>query len=486
MNNQNNFIGKRGYSLYKDKLTSKQINKIKKDCMVKPFIPKSNIQIFTPTFPIYRESKLRLYVPRYYGIEHYGDVENNISKGDKINIEFNGKLRDYQTNIVKKYVNYVGDSGGGLLEVDTGLGKTVIALNIISEIKYKTLIIVHKEFLMTQWIERIEEFLPGTRVGKIQGKTIDIEDKDIVIGMLQSLSMKDYDNNLFSSFGLCVIDEVHHLGAEVFSQALFKVVTNYTLGLSATMQRKDGLTKVFQMFLGNIIHTEKRDTSKANVLVQGIQYKVNDDEFNETILDSRGNAQYSTMISKLCSYNRRSELIVKIVDHLIKNGGDKRQIMILGHNKVLLHYLYDSLKNKNIANGSIGYYMGGMKQDELKESETKQVIIGTYSMASEGLDIKTLNTLIMATPKSDIVQTVGRILRSDFHQPLVVDLIDSHDVFKRQYYTRNRFYKKQNYKVEKYTSDEYFEKSFKNNNTLVDGDKEQDPDKGPGKCLIRI
>ena len=408
-----------------------------------------------------------------------------MSKGDKININFTGKLRDYQTNIVKKYVNYVGESGGGLLEVDTGLGKTVIALNIISKIKYKTLIIVHKEFLMTQWIERIEEFLPGTRVGKLQGKTIDIEDKDIVIGMLQSLSMKDYDNNLFSSFGLCIIDEVHHLGAEVFSQALFKVVTNYTLGLSATMQRKDGLTKVFQMFMGNIIHTEKRDTSKANVLVQGIQYKVNDPDFNETILDSRGNAQYSTMISKLCSYNRRSELIIKIVDHLIKNGGDKRQIMILGHNKVLLHYLYDSLINKNIANGSIGYYMGGMKQSQLKESETKQVIIGTYSMASEGLDIKTLNTLIMATPKSDIVQTVGRILRSDFHQPLVVDLIDSHDVFKRQYYTRNRFYKKQNYKVEKYTSDEYFEHSFKNINNNEDID-EDEPDKGPGKCLIRI
>ena len=251
------------------------------------------------------------------------------------------------------------------------------------------------------------------------------------------------------------------------------------------MQRKDGLTKVFQMFMGNIIHTEKRDTSKANVLVQGIQYKVNDPDFNETILDSRGNAQYSTMISKLCSYNRRSELIIKIVDHLIKNGGDKRQIMILGHIKVLLHYLYDSLINKNIANGSIGYYMGGMKQSQLKESETKQVIIGTYSMASEGLDIKTLNTLIMATPKSDIVQTVGRILRSDFHQPLVVDLIDSHDVFKRQYYTRNRFYKKQNYKVEKYTSDEYFEHSFKNINNNEDID-EDEPDKGPGKCLIRI
>ena len=148
--------------------------------------------------------------------------------------------------------------GGGLLEIDTGLGKTVIALNILTKLNVKTLIIVHKEFLMNQWIERIEEFIPTAKVGKIQGSKKDIEGKEIVIGMLQSLSMKDYDYELFNSFGLTIIDEVHHMGAEVFSQALYKVVTKYMLGLSATMDRKDGLTSVFKMFIGDIIHKEKK------------------------------------------------------------------------------------------------------------------------------------------------------------------------------------------------------------------------------------
>merc|ERR1712127_178315 len=129
----------------------------------------------------------------------------------------------------------------------------ICALNIISRLKTKTLIIVHKEFLLRQWIERIEQFLPDAKVGKIQAKVIDIDDKDIVICMLQSLSMKDYPKDMFRSFGFTICDECHHIGAEVFSRSLLKVVTKYMLGLSATMKRKDGLTKVIKWFLGDIV-----------------------------------------------------------------------------------------------------------------------------------------------------------------------------------------------------------------------------------------
>ena len=69
--------------------------------------------------------------------------------------------------------------------------------------------------------------------------------------MLQSLSMKEYPEDQFSSFGLTLVDEVHHISAEVFVRALQNIVTMYTLGLSATMNRKDGLSKVFKLFLGD-------------------------------------------------------------------------------------------------------------------------------------------------------------------------------------------------------------------------------------------
>ena len=96
---------------------------------------------------------------------------------------------------------------------------------------------------------------------------MDVEDKDIVICMLQSLSMKDYPSEIFSDFGFAIYDEVHHLGAEVFSRAFFKLTTEYSLGLSATMKRKDGLSKVLNWFLGNVVCKVERK-GEDNVLVK--------------------------------------------------------------------------------------------------------------------------------------------------------------------------------------------------------------------------
>jgi superfamily II DNA or RNA helicase len=122
-----------------------------------------------------------------------------------------------------------------------------------------------------------------------------------------------------------------------------------------------------------------------------------------------------------------------------------QQVMILAHNKNLLKYLHDAIAHRNIA--TVGYYIGRMKEYALKETESKKVVIATYAMASEALDIKTLTTLIMATPKTDIEQSVGRILREKHSSPIVVDIIDSHDLFKNQWRKRKTFYKKENYKI---------------------------------------
>lgn len=330
---------------------------------------------------------------------------------------------------------------------------TVLSLNICAQLKKKTLIIVHKEFLMNQWIERIEQFIPATRVGKIQGQIVDIENKDIVLCMLQSLSMKDYPAQLFDSFGLTIIDEVHHIGSEVFSRALFKLVTKYTLGLSATMNRKDGTTKIFKMFLGGVIYKGVRDKDDS-VNVRAIEYVSMDDDFNTVEYDFRGNPAYSTMISKLCTYNHRTEFVLKVIqDTLIENS--HQQIMVIAHNKNVLKYIHDAVMHRNIA--TVGYYVGGMKEAALKETESKQIVITTYSMASEALDIKTLTTLFMVTPKTEIEQTVGRILRAKnaHSNPLVFDIIDQHEPFQNQWKKRQTFYKKQGYKIIGCSSNKY-------------------------------
>ena len=441
----NTYLGQKGYTIPKNELSIEKQVQIRNDLMIKPFVMGAPFND-TKIFPAYRESPSKFYVPHYYGVENFGTPKQyKIPEGLNIDLEFNGQLRDYQEPVVNKFIKHCLDVkyGGGLLELYCAWGKTSASLNIITKLKKKTIVIVHKEFLMNQWIERIQQFLPGARVGKIQGPIIDIDNKDIVIAMLQSLSMKDYPASVFESFGFTIIDEVHHISSEVFSNSLFKLVTKYMLGLSATMNRKDGTTPVFKMFLGDVIFKSKRDNDRA-VTVRAIEYYVDDDDFNEVKLDYRGKPQYSTMISKLCEYNRRSEFILNVLSDMLKENSDQ-QIMILAHNKNLLKYLHDAIAHRNIA--TVGYYIGGMKESALKETESKKVVIATYAMAAEALDIKTLTTLIMATPKTDIEQSVGRILREKHSSPIVVDIVDSHDLFKNQWRKRKTFYKKENYKI---------------------------------------
>jgi superfamily II DNA or RNA helicase len=125
-------------------------------------------------------------------------------------------LRDYQIEIVDKYINYVSNpicsgssnnGSGGILEVPCGRGKTIMALKIISELKKKTLIIVHKEFLMNQWIERIEEFLPGARIGKIQAQVF--ENCSLPIRCTSSIIVNPKHENVSDgysiSYNVCII-----------------------------------------------------------------------------------------------------------------------------------------------------------------------------------------------------------------------------------------------------------------------------------------
>ena len=442
------YIGKKGYSVHKNTLTQTEMYELRNELTVKPNSGMPGYAC-SVSYPVYRESTNKIYIPRHFGIEKYGSVSKiNISKGETININFKGSLFDYQTNIVNKYIDHVSTSGGGLLDVEPGKGKTVMALNIISKLKKKTLVVVHKSFLMNQWKERINQFLPNAKVGFIQGKTIDIEDKDIVIGMLQTLSTKEFSEDIINEFGLTVYDECHHLSAEVFSQVMIRINTNYILGLSGTMTRKDGLTKVFKWFIGPIVHKEKSE-NQEEVLIKALYFEDPfNDEYNTVETDFKGNPQYSKMISKICSNDNRTSMILNVIQYELKDNYEQ-QIMILAHNKSLIQELYDKIQQFE---RSVGLYIGGMKEEQLKDSENKKIIIATYAMASEGLDIKTLTTLCMATPKTDVCQSVGRILRSKHKQPLVIDIIDNQDIFQKQFKKRKTYYNKKKYKIQKYNN----------------------------------
>ena len=440
------FIGKKGFILNKSFFEEEELENIRNELNVTPFTAMDYGTAEKP-FKVYRENSTHLYIPKIFGIEKFGNPSNNsLPIGENINIKFNLSLKDEQKIPAEKTLEAYHEKGGGILSLPCGFGKTILGLYFISKLSKKTLIIVHKEFLMNQWIERINYALPDAKIGIIQGTKCEIEDKDIIIGMLQTLSMKELSKDTFDDIGHVIIDECHRIPSKIFMRTLFKINCNYMLGLSATPNRKDGCTKILKWFIGDVIYNAK---SKEKNIVKVDRYIIEseDENYNKELLNFRGQVQMATMVNQIVMYLKRTKMLVKKIKEDVNNN-ENRQFLILSDRKQQLEDFYKLFKEEGIE--SIGYYVGGMKKKDLKESESCKILLGTYPMANEGLDIPSLNGLVLATPKSDIIQTVGRICRVKHEniQPLIIDAVDNFSIFERQGKKRLDLYKKNKYEVE--------------------------------------
>lgn len=322
---------------------------------------------------------------------------------------------------------------------------TVLALYIIAQIKKKAMIVVHKEFLLDQWKERISQFLPSARVGYIKGPLCDVIDKDIIIGSLQSLSMKEYDASVFAGIAVCVYDEIHHTAAQVFSRIFRKLTTKYSLGLSATVTRKDGLTKVFKWFVGDIVFKGAKKRDNMKVIVK--EYYDPCHEYCRELKMFNKQPNMPRMLNNICNFLPRTRFIVQCLKEVLETEGG-RKVLILSDRRNHLETFNKVLTENGIESG---FYYGGLKQEVLQESEKKQVLLGTYAYVSEGFDLPGLNTMILASPKSDVIQSVGRILRDKpecrQYQALVIDIIDNFSIFPNQGKKRLKYYDSQDYDV---------------------------------------
>ncbi len=443
------YIGKRGYIIRKNKFKDEEIEELKKELHVKPNVhgDYGGGADSAEPYDVFLENDNKIYIPKFYGIEKFGSVPiecNTTPAGRDINLEFNLQLRPEQKVPAEKVMEAYYNRGGGILSLYCGAGKTILALYFISQLKKKTMVIVHKEFLMNQWKERIEFALPGAKVGIIQANKCDT-DCDIVIAMLQTLSMKPFPRETFDDIGHVIIDECHRIPSKVFSRALFKINCPYMLGLSATPNRKDGLTKVLKWFIGDIIYSLKARKERSIVEVERLLCESELDEYNKEVTGYNGNVQIATMINNICGYYKRTFMYMKrVVDELNKHPS--RQILILSDRKQHLLDMEKCALQMGVT--SIGYYVGGMKEKDLKKSESCRLLLGTFPMANEGLDIKSLNGLVIASPKSDIIQTVGRILRQKHDiNPLIIDIVDQFSVFSSQAKKRFEFYRKNKYQI---------------------------------------
>lgn len=489
-------ITSRGYAILKSHLTEEQTQFLRKELTVAPKVvekfARGNI-----AFPIYLESSTRFYVPRQWGIEQYGEPEANIvSDGIDLpsTVEFVGTPYPYQEAIIDTFID---KGANGLICVPCGRGKTFMALCAAVTIGKRFLIVVDKEFLANQWKGEIERYIRGASVGILQGDTqqigneiitekeytipelkqmarnaglkvggtrevlqkrlidagIDITPKskkvdyDITICMLQTVCQRDFPAGTFDDYGLTIFDECHHLGAQHFSRVMTKIQTQWQLGLSATPDRDDGLTKVFEYFLGRPVYQERTREPDPTVIVEAFWYTDPDPAYAEPPVNWRGEVVTARLMTQVVNCKRRTAQIINRLHELASDP--LRKILILSERRAHLEELHDDPK---LARFTRGYYIGGMRQDILdRNAETCQILFATYAMASEAMNIKALNAMIMASPRKKVEQSTGRILRirPEHRQvePLIIDVIDQHDMYQNQWYQRARYYKQCKYTV---------------------------------------
>lgn len=452
-----NILSNKGYKIPLSDISSKKLESIMKELTVTPNTMMSNNKDDENTsFTLYKLNEKYITVPKYYGIEKFGKPETIKYNPIKSEMKFILELRDYQIPIVNKCMEHLNEHGGGLLSLPCGLGKTALGLKMACNLGYKTLVVVHKSFLLDQWKDRISQFT-NAKIGIIRQNTIDVENKDIVIAMLQSLAKVEYPDSLFEEFNTVVFDETHNMSSKVFSQVLARLCCEYTIGLSATPKRSDGCEYVFKYHIGDIVYQSSSKRKGLHPIIQTIQ--VNSKEYKEiSILNKftgQNQIQFTSMLSELIDMEKRNRLIIEITKNLVKV--DNRRILILSDRRQHVIALKTSLDNDQDVTFTSGLFLGQMKQVELERSKSSQVILATFSAFGEGVSEKDLDTLILITPKKFIghlknttknesgklEQIVGRIFRKDHldKHPLIIDLQDNFSVYKSQSAQRNTFYK---------------------------------------------
>ena len=367
-------ISKHSYSLAKEDLTPIELISLKKELVAKPLqsdSPNSFGKAKDINFGVFKETKTRIHIPKMYGILKFGKA-SKVSKnyqGHNTHVEFKGELYSRQLEPSESLYNACVTKGGGILNIPTGFGKTTIALHTLTRLKRCTLIIVNKISLLNQWVEEIKRFVPDAKIGIIQGQKFDTENKDIVIGMLQSMTQIEYPEKVYEPFGTVIVDECHNTSTKLFSQIFYKVCCKYSIGLSATPNRGDGCEYVFKWHLGDLVHSNVIPQRKGNIpIIKSIKLKSDDYQEISSINNGKKQIQFTSMISDLVLMQERNKVIVDTVKELADSG---RKVLLMSDRRNHIEILHNLLLNDDVS-FTFGKFMGSMKLKDLNYTKDRK------------------------------------------------------------------------------------------------------------------
>ncbi len=386
-------------------------------------------------------------VPKMYGMRYIraNDLpfEDRQKEGESVpQISFSGSLRDIQAEPVQKTIRALETIQGGVMSLYCGFGKTTCSLAISCHFKKKTIILVHTTALLEQWKERIEQFVANASVGVLQRDRVDVHGRSHVIALMQSVSRRTYPREVLDSFGLMIVDEAHHVCAAQLSRCVTKIGCKLRLGLSATPVRKDGMTQFLFDSIGPICAKVVREYEEVCVDIVSVASGPSNMVYMRR--NGKQSPNIARMINNLCDTRDvagefRTKLVVKAVVQALT---EDRHVIVLSDRRDHLESMGKMLFDT--ADVEAGYMVGGIKPADIAAVSERRVILATYAYCSEGLDIPSLDTIVFATPRSDIVQCCGRILRYHPNKkvPRVIDFVDDAPVFHGQARKRKAYYNK--------------------------------------------
>lgn len=376
------------------------------------------------------ETHKRILVPR--NMVPAGGADNRL---DGLNVKFESCFvprSEEQARVVDETSMLLKLGVSFMTEAPTGFGKTWCGCEVIARVGKKTIVTVTKDDLVDQWNEAFKNLLGisiGKGVGLIRGDTCNTAGQKIVIAMVQSLAKESrYPEGAFRDFGLAIWDETHRVAADFFSQSAYRLPAKLRWGISATPDRKDGRGEVLLAHIGPVRVMSEAAPMGFKVIKARSTWecpmkrkRVKDGFTMVQIPHSAGRTMHVEKL--LMKHFGRNKMIAEFVVQAYKAG---RKILVQSNMLEHLDILRDLFVAMGIPVGDMGHYAQGLKKEAREVVKKKRVILATYMMTAEATDIPTLDTLVMATPKSDVRQIVGRIIRymEGKKEPVVFDVVD--------------------------------------------------------------
>lgn len=419
---------------------------------------------WTPPIPCFYDHPTKdniIGIPRFWGLSIFGEPSIDI-RTVGCEIETNAiSLRPLQEKAVEQTLQSLNVYGGATIIADCGFGKTRLALALCAALKRRTLILCNRELLMIQWASVFRELMPQVKIAWLQGtpslskKQVKVnmeyylgpmEHHDVCIASIETLIEADVPKSFLASFGLVIVDECHHLAAATLVHALPLLPARYIVGLSATPDRRDGLEHALYWLSGPASFVYKRLPEITGISGSVEVFKVVADCNNREKMYVNGQMAFAEMLTMLTLDDRRNKIILDLLVNFI----DRKKIIVVSGLVAHCIALKDAMTERLDKLGLKAALMAGPKIDaELAKDPNTKFVFATYSLLEEGYDDPVLDTLVLATPRSRIQQTIGRIERTHEGKltPIVFDVVDNFSVYPSMWAKRKKFYSSRGFEI---------------------------------------